>query len=178
MKRRTPAEIERDVESLRELDIQMLRMRWKEILKSEPPPKMQSAFLRLAIAYRLQELAYGGLKPHTLRQLRKYATSDTTRSSDAGLIPKVTVFDAQRSLSPGTRLMREWNGSTELVDVVEHGFVWRGTVYKTLSAAAVAITGTKWSGPRFFGLLPPKAANAKKPVGADTPSIQNEGVAA
>jgi hypothetical protein len=52
--------------------------------------------------------------------------------------------------------MREWNGTTEVVDVVAEGLVWRGTTYRTLSSVAVAITGTKWSGPRFFGLTPPK----------------------
>ncbi len=52
--------------------------------------------------------------------------------------------------------MREWNGVTEVVDVVADGLFWRGTTYRTLSAVAVAITGTKWSGPKFFGLTPPR----------------------
>jgi len=57
-------------------------------------------------------------------------------------------------LSAGTKLLREWNGRTETVDVVADGFAWRGTTYRTLSGVAVAITGTKWSGPKFFGLVP------------------------
>lgn len=162
MKRRTAIDVEQDIDALREMDIKALRQRWRAVLKTEPPWKMQSAFLRLAIAYRLQELAFGGLNSDTLRQLRKYTKSIHDRSSkvEAGSAPtRVVSFDALTSLTPGTRLMREWNGTTELVDVVEGGFVWRGMAYKTLSATAVAITGTKCSGPKFFGLLRPTAAN-------------------
>jgi hypothetical protein len=110
-------------------------------------------------------VALGGLKPDTLRQLRKFGKAIDARSSSTLVgygASRVVSFDAQVSLSPGTRLMREWNGSTELVDVVEGGFVWRGNSYKTLSATSGAITGTKWSGPKFFGLLGPKATNSKR----------------
>lgn len=159
MRRWTAAEVEHEVETLRSMDAKTLRGRWRDIFKMEPPAKMQSGFLRLAIAYRLQEKAYGGLKPEALRQLRKYSKAlDGKHQRDAidGSNPSIT-FDAQTSLSTGTRLMREWNGTTHLVEVVENGFVWRGAKYKTLSATAVAITGTKWSGPKFFGLLPAQA---------------------
>ncbi|MHA6732033.1 DUF2924 domain-containing protein [Devosia sp. A369] len=172
MKRRTPVDVAQDVDALRDMDAKALRIRWRAVLKTEPPAKMQSPFLRLAIAYRLQELAFGGLKPAALRQLRNYGKSLDVRPSTVGadgLQPtKVVVFDARASLSPGTRLMREWNGTTHLVDVVEGGFVWRGGLYKTLSATAVAITGTKWSGPKFFGLLAPKAANSPRRAAAAT----------
>lgn len=163
MKRRLPADIDQDVDALRAMDAKTLRQRWREVLKTEPPLKMQSGFLRLAIAYRLQELGYGGLRSDALRQLRKYAKVIEDRQSKAGLpAARALSFDAAASLSPGTRLMREWNGTTELVEVVDGGFVWRGKLYRTLSAAAVAITGTKWSGPKFFGLLTPLAANSKR----------------
>ena len=62
----------------------------------------------------------------------------------------------RKLLTPGTRLLREWNGSTEMVDVLPNGFGWRGKTFGTLSAVAVAITGTKWSGPKFFGLVETK----------------------
>ena len=161
MKRRTATEVEQDVDALRTMDIKALRDRWRAVLKTEPPPKMQSGFLRLAIAYRLQELAFGGLKPEAVRQLRKYAKAIEARKADKALrasSSRVVAFDAQTSLSPGTRLMREWNGSTELVDVVAGGLSGAARHYRTLSAVAVAITGTKWSGPKFFGLSKPKAA--------------------
>ena len=173
MKRKTAAEVEREVEALRGMDAKALRLRWRDVFKTEPPAKMQSGFLRLAIAYRLQEMTYGGLKPEALRQLRKYGKAlDAAQPSDGAdsSMPSRPTFNAQTSLSPGTRLMREWNGTTQLVDVVENGFVWRGTLYKTLSAAAVAITGTKWSGPKFFGLLPAQVANAKRSSNSDDQS--------
>jgi hypothetical protein len=154
------------------MEIKKLRERWREVLKTEPPPKMQSGFLRLAIAYRLQEQAFGGLKPDTLRKLRKHAKLIHTKSPslESGRSPTGAVaFDAQASLSTGTRLMREWNGSTELVDVVENGFIWRGTLYKTLSATAVAITGTKWSGPKFFGLHGVAKSTAKRSAKSAAP---------
>lgn len=181
MKRGTPAEVEQDIDALRALDIKALRDRWRAVLKTVPPPKVQSGFLRLAIAYRLQELVYGGLKPDAVRQLRKHAKSIEARSSGAaeGPMPgKVVSFDARRSLSPGTRLMREWNGSTELVDVVEGGFVWRGKTFRTLSATAVAITGTKWSGPKFFGLIRTNSARPKQPATQALTTTQLQGEAA
>jgi hypothetical protein len=88
----------------------------------------------------------------------------TSATSDDG---KPTIVRKRIVLSTGTRLMREWNGVTQVVEVTSDGFVWRQTSYKTLSAVAVAITGTKWSGPKFFGLSgPPKAATriSERPV--------------
>jgi len=64
---------------------------------------------------------------------------------------------ATRTLKPGARLIREWNGSSHIVEVVEDGFLWNGKRYRSLSAIARAITGTRWSGPRFFGLDPEDA---------------------
>jgi hypothetical protein len=171
VKRRTPAAVEQDVEALLTLDAKALRARWREVLRTEPPPKMHSGFLRLAIAYRLQEQAFGGLQPTTIRKLRSYARTIEAplAAGDGALRSKVSRYSACISLSPGTRLMREWNGRTEVVDVNEDGFVWRGKRFKTLSATAVAITGTKWSGPKFFGLLRPakvKGNSASKSDGS------------
>lgn len=166
MRRRTAVEVEQEVEALRSMDAKTLRGRWRDILKTEPPAKMQSGFLRLAIAYRLQEMAHGGLNPEALRRLRKYSKAfEQQRDAIEMSGPSKVPFRAPVSLSPGTRLMREWNGTTHLVEVVENGFVWRGARYKTLSATAVAITGTKWSGPKFFGLLPAQAE--KRPRTSD-----------
>lgn len=159
MKRPTVAEVEREIAALDTLDIASLQNHWREQFKIEPPFKIRSGFLRRAIAYRLQELVYGGLKPTSRRELRRYAEQARTRRSAAddaahdaaGQLPART---RQRiTLSPGTRLMREWNGVTQVVEFVGDGFVWRGKFYRTLSSVAVAITGTKWSGPKFFGLI-------------------------
>jgi hypothetical protein len=158
MKRRTAEEVEREIAALDGLDRPALQQRWRDLYKTEPPYKIRSGFLRRAIAYRLQEMVYGGLKPQTLRILRRIAAEYRTRRGTAagtntGDGPPPRAPSRVQTLSPGTRLMREWNGSMESVEVVDDGFIWRDRSYRTLSAVAVAITGTKWSGPKFFGLL-------------------------
>ncbi len=161
MKRLTKAEVEREIAALAALDTKALQQKWSALYERDPPSRIRAGLLRLGIAYRLQEKAFGGLKPKTIRHLRTLAAE--LRAARA---PAETLVDAEvpvrasvvqtLTLTPGTRLMREWNGTTEVVDVVADGLVWRDTTYRTLSAVAVAITGTKWSGPKFFGLTPPK----------------------
>lgn len=162
MKRMSKEQVEREIAALDTLDTKALQVRWLELYEREPPSRIRARLLRLGIAYRLQEKAYGGLKPQAVRLLRKLAAeqrSDRVSKRSVLEAPDVAIpqwFATQSPLlSPGTQLMREWNGSTEVVDVVTDGFTWRGTRYRTLSAVAVAITGTKWSGPKFFGLTPP-----------------------
>jgi len=164
MKRLTPDEVEREIAALDSLDIAALQNRWRELYKVPPPFKVRSGFLRRAIAYRLQELVYGGLKPATRRELRRIAeearlkrarSRGEKRGDTDGLDPSEVphLRPPRKTLTPGTRLLREWNGRMESVEVTGEGFVWREKTYRTLSAVAVAITGTKWSGPKFFGLL-------------------------
>jgi len=164
MKRPTKNEVEREIAGLEAMDIGSLQQRWRDLYGVRPPIKVRSGFLRRAIAYRLQELVYGGLKPATRRELRRIADHARSHRSYSGgrrsarslaegaspLLPR------RKTLSPGTRLLREWNGTTEVVDVLSVGFGWHGKTFKTLSAVAVAITGTKWSGPKFFGLVTPR----------------------
>lgn len=149
MRRLTAGEVEREISALDILDLDALKARWVELFKSEPPTKIRSAFLRRAMAYRIQERAFGGLKSATKAKLKRLAEQSWSHRGTDGLpaTPRETI-----RLSAGTRLMREWDGSTEVVEAVETGFTWRGKTYRTLSAVAVAITGTKWSGPKFFGL--------------------------
>ena len=171
MKRLTKEDVEREIAALDSLDITTLQNRWRELYKVPPPFKVRSGFLRRAIAYRLQELLYGGLKTSTKRELRRTAeASRVNRSHSGGRRPQdgaeaAALQSRRRVLSPGTRLLREWNGTTEMVDVLVDGFGWRGKTYRTLSAVAVAITGTKWSGPKFFGLV-----TAKKRPAAPLPN--------
>jgi len=161
----TKEEVEREIAALDALDTKALQARWLEVFDRNPPPRIRAGLLRLGIAHRLQEKAFGGLKPQTVRLLRKLAAelrADRVAKRAIAEVSDNTIplrFAAQSPLlSPGTQLMREWNGSTEVVDVSADGFVWRGTTYRTLSAVAVAITGTKWSGPKFFGLAPTASA--------------------
>lgn len=161
MKRPTPEEVEREIAALDDQDLAALQQRWRELYGVPHPFKIRAGFLRRAIAYRLQELAFGGLRPQLKRELRKIAErarlnrshSGGRRSRTVDAATAAAVLPRRKTLSPGTRLLREWNGTTEVVDVLPDGFGWRGRTYRTLSAVAVAITGTKWSGPKFFGLI-------------------------
>ena len=162
-KRSSWEEVEREIAALVTLDTKTLQERWAALYDRDPPSRIRAGPLRLGIAYRLQEKAFGGLKPQTVRLLRKLATElRAQRASTLGEAEVAAGLPVRPSavqtltLTPGTRLMREWNGTTEVVDVVADGLIWRGTTYRTLSAVAVAITGTKWSGPKFFGLTPPR----------------------
>lgn len=161
MKRPSKEEIEREILALDTRDTKSLQARWRVLYRKDPPPKIRARLLRLGIAYRLQELAFGGLQPRTVRLLRKLAVElraerAQKRATDASAASALDRAPATRPLlSTGSQLMREWNGSTEIVDVTRDGFSWRGNDYRTLSAVAVAITGIKWSGPKFFGLVPP-----------------------
>lgn len=161
MKRPSKEQVEREIAALDTLETKALQARWQELYEREPPSRIRAGSLRLGIAYRLQQKASGGLKPQAVRLLRKLAAElrserASKHSGSEAKDPPPPHWVAQSPLlSPGTQLMREWNGSTEVVDVVADGFTWRGNTYRTLSAVAVAITGTKWSGPKFFGLIPP-----------------------
>jgi hypothetical protein len=168
MKRLTKEDVEREIAALDSLNVTALQNRWRDLYRVPPPFKVRSGFLRRAIAYRLQEQLYGGLKASTKKELRRIAEqSRINRSHSGGMRPRgasaseAALLPRRRILTPGTRLLREWNGSTEIVDVLVDGFGWRGKTYRTLSAAAVAITGTKWSGPKFFGLVNQKKSEAR-----------------
>jgi hypothetical protein len=158
MKLATIEEVEREIVALDALGIKALQVRWLEVYGKEPPSRIRGGLLRLGISYGLQEKAFGGLKPQTIRYLRKLAAElraerASKQVGSDGTDAPAPHWPAERTLlSPGTQLLREWNGSTEVVDVVTDGYTWRGVTYRTLSAVAVAITGTKWSGPKFFGL--------------------------
>ena len=168
MKRLSKEEVEREIADLDRLDTKALQQRWRDVYKREPPPRIRAVLLRRAIAYQLQVLAFGGLKPKTIRLLRRLAAElrEKRAKKIAGIVDTGDALPslARRPavLSPGTQLMREWNGSTEIVEVTDDGLIWRGKTFGTLSAVATAITGTKWSGPRFFGLGAARPARGRK----------------
>ena len=141
MKRATPQEVECRLAELQTLDANALRACWRELYGCPSPKWMQRELLLRAVAYRVQEMAFGGLKPAVRRKLKQLAEG-------AAFPPH-----AAPSLRPGSQLMREWNNELHRVDVVEGGFIWREKIYPSLSSVAREITGARWSGPRFFGLL-------------------------
>ena len=128
------------------LDIGELRQQWRGLYKTQAPRHFSRELLVRAVAYRIQELARGGLRPEPQRQLRRIALQFKE--------PGGTTIRARAELKPGTRLMREWQGRTYEVLALDDGFSWQGTRYRSLSAIARQITGTAWSGPLFFGLKP------------------------
>jgi hypothetical protein len=133
-------DVERELGALAELDRTALLQRWRMAFGRDAPPCLSRTLMEKAIAYEVQVKALGGLSARTRRALRAAAKADG-RSSFSKLP------------SRGTRLIREWHGVLHEVEVLEDGYLWRGARHRSLSAIARAITGTKWSGPRFFGLL-------------------------
>ena len=122
-----------------------LKTQWRELFGSEPPP-FNRRYLESRLAYRIQELAYGGLKPETIRRLERLG-----EELDGGDRKKSRI---RADLMPiaVTRLIREWQDVEHVVTVTADGFEWQGRPYKSLSAIARAITGTRWNGWTFFGL--------------------------
>lgn len=131
------------IEALHSLPAQQLREEWRRLYRGQPPRFSRDLLIR-SLAYRLQELALGGLSKATQRKLDALAREMATKGS-------VTVT-ADVRLRPGARLMREWRGKTHTVIVRDDGFELGGTVYPSLTQIAHVITGAHWSGPRFFGL--------------------------
>jgi len=135
---------------LPELDLGELRQQWRALYKADVSPHLSRELLVRAVAYRMQEAALGGLRPKRQRQLRHFAQQ--LKESGEGRIR------SRPELKPGTRLVREWRGRTYEVLVLDDGFSWQGTPYRSLSALARKITGTAWSGPLFFGLKTTRSA--------------------
>jgi Protein of unknown function (DUF2924) len=141
-------EISAEIAALAALGINDLKARWRDLYDTEPPPRISRELLTRAIAYRLQEREFGGLAPATHRLFERVAND---LSSPRARLSKT------RKAAPGTLLIREWRGKAHQVTVHDQGVVYRGKRYGSLSEVARLITGTRWSGPLFFGL--------RKPVG-------------
>ena len=140
-----------------------LKQQWRDLFDSEPPP-FNRRYLESRIAYRIQELAYGGLKPETIRRLERLG-----EELDGGDKTKRGMrADRDRPIT-GTRLLREWQGVEQIVTVTADGFEWQGRPYKSLSAIARAITGTRWNGWTFFGLKNHRGVSGGRRRRADDP---------
>jgi hypothetical protein len=136
-------DLSRDLAALPGLPLDVLKERWQALYGSPPPARLGRVLMVRGIAYRLQEQALGGLGPTTRRRLARAA-----EAVGAGRTPS----PALPAIKPGTRLLREWQGVVHEVIVLENGVQYRGEPWKSLSAVAREITGTRWSGPLFFGL--------------------------
>ena len=135
-----------EITQLRELDVSILRARWRVVFRKAAPPHLPRNLLMRILAYRLQADRLGDLDAETQRLLDGCASAEQVGA-------RVTEFRRRRiSLRAGTVLTREWKGQMQRVAVTTDGFAWNGTTYASLSRIACAITGTRWNGPRFFGL--------------------------
>jgi Protein of unknown function (DUF2924) len=131
--------------ALKSAPTQELKRRWRELFGTEPPP-YNRRFLESRLAYRVQEIAYGGLKPETVERLGALA-----EDLDGNRAKRRRRAGQDRPIA-GTRLIREWQGVEYCVTVRDEGYEYQGRPYQSLSAIARTITGTRWNGWVFFGL--------------------------
>ena len=132
--------IEAEIDRVRSLGLDELRTLWRTTLRSSPPPALTKDLMARVLCWHIQEQALGGLDPDAAKLLDRLARGDKPGA------------DGPLRLKPGTVLVREYRGERHTVTVGPGGYVWRETTYASLSTIARAITGTAWSGPRFFGL--------------------------
>ncbi|MEA2753874.1 MAG: hypothetical protein QOJ54_163 [Aliidongia sp.] len=136
--------IDLEIARLRDLDAVTLRARWQTVFNRRAPTHLPRHLLWRVLAYRLQAEHLGDLDRESVLLL------DSSGSPEAA--GRCATARPARRLRPGTVLGREWNGQMQRVAVLEGGFAWNGKTYASLSQTAFAITGTRWNGPKFFGL--------------------------
>jgi len=146
-----PEALAAEIAGLSKIGTEELRKRWKRIYGRAPSREIGRSFLARAIAYCLQERAYGGLKSSTRRLLARVAEETAIVSS-----PKKPQI---RMAQSGTILIREWQGNAHRVTMLDDGVSFNGKHYRSLSEVAREIMGSRWSGPRFFGLRAPVMEN-------------------
>ena len=139
------SQLEERLHGLESASRPLLLEEWQVAFRQPPPKNLSTKLMRRAAAYELQVKQLGGLPVSVRKRLREFALNDQQGRATELEPPKPQI-------KPGTKLLREWNGRTYEVEVVDNGFVWNEVTYKSLSAIAKAITGAHWSGPRFFGL--------------------------
>lgn len=135
-----------EIARLRDLDAPGLRSRWHAVWGRPAPPHLAGHLLFRLLAYRLQADRWGDLDAQSKRLLDG---SGSPEQAGQGAIARSRQTN---ELRPGTVLGREWEGRMHRVAVLAQGFAWNGQTYPSLSKVALAITGTRWNGPRFFGL--------------------------
>lgn len=138
--------IDDEIARLRDLDVKALRAQWHNVVGHAAPPHLPRHLLLRMVAYRLQADRLGDLDPHSKRALDGAGSPEKARQN------ATILAESQTELKAGTILGREWNGQMHRVSVLADGFAYDGKTYSSLSKIAFAITGTRWNGPKFFGL--------------------------
>jgi hypothetical protein len=164
--------VEAELDRLTIMPIVQLRLRYRELFRSNPPKAFGPDLLRRSVAHRIQEKAYGGLSRSTQRLLDQMMKAYAAQPGGKIVLP--------RRIKPGSVLVRQWKGKSHRVMVLADGFAYDGKTFGNLSEIAVLITGTRWNGPRFFGLRSKVAENgelaadpsngAKPKIGVPTPA--------
>jgi hypothetical protein len=145
----TQSSIEDEIAHLRGLNLKGLRSRWQGVFQKPAPAHLTQHLLFAVIAYRLQADRFGDLDHATKQMLNGLVAKE----AGPALSARLASFDQKRAkLTPGTVLVREWDRQSQRVMVLADGFAWNGQTFDSLSKVAFAITGTRWNGPRFFGL--------------------------
>jgi len=139
--------------ALKAMSVNELKTEWQAMFDA-PAPNNSRTFLEIRLAYRIQELTYGGPDKQTRRLL------DLLADEVEGTLTRKAQIADPRNPVVGTKLIREWDGIAHTVTVLKDGFEWGGQRYKSLSAVARSITGTRWNGYRFFGLRERKRGEA------------------
>jgi hypothetical protein len=152
----TGQSLEAELEALTGLDLHELRARWRRHLRSRPPEHLSRSLLLRLLAYKLQARAYGDLDAETARTLDQIAREQARRlkrgEGPRKGPPVIPPVPGRRGLKEGTLLVREFGAEMHRVTVVAGGYAYQGATFTSLSEIARLITGTRWSGPRFFGL--------------------------
>ena len=145
----TQSSIEDEITHLRGLNLKGLRSRWQGVFQRPAPSHLTQHLLFAVIAYRIQADRFGDLDHATKQMLNGLVAKE----AGPALSARLANFDQKRTkLTPGTVLVREWDRQSQRVMVLADGFAWNGQTFDSLSKVALAITGTRWNGPRFFGL--------------------------
>jgi hypothetical protein len=139
-----PDNLADQLDSLPRMGKEALSTLWRQLFQSAPPDQLRRPLMVRILAYRIQEQASGGLSPGARQRLRQMARA---LEKDPG-----AEISAAPAFKAGTRLIRQWQDQTYVVTVKENGYEYQGSLYQSLSEIARLITGTRWSGPLFFGL--------------------------
>jgi Protein of unknown function (DUF2924) len=151
------ASLDNEIARLRGLDVEELRARWHTVFRRQAPPHLPRHLLFRILAYRLQADRLGELDTNSRRLLDRIGSGSAERIDRL-----VADFNLPRTeLRPGTLLTREWGGHLQRVMVLADGFSWNGKTYPSLSKVAFAMTGSRWNGPRFFGLRDRPSSEAR-----------------
>lgn len=167
---RTKSEVNHELAGLAALDLDALRRRWRRLSGRPAPEHLPRHLLFRLVAYRIQAETFGDLDNKSIKLLRKLARQRAKRGGSAPGVPTLESVNLSsrgaRPLAPGTVIGREHGGTMHHVAVLTDGFAWNGTTYRSLSEVAYAITGTRWNGPRFFGLKNNKKVSSVDKGGA------------